>query len=61
MHNVAYYVHTITLMCNILHIIRFYFSLHNVYIITPCYTNIAYFLTDFYANIAYFSTDFYAR
>ena len=32
MHNVAYYVHITILMCNILHIIRFYFSLHNIYI-----------------------------
>lgn len=31
MHNVAYYVHIAILMCNILHIICFYFSLHNIY------------------------------
>ena len=31
MHDVAYYIHIIVLMCNILHIIRFYFSLHNVH------------------------------
>ena len=32
MYNVAYYVHITVLMCNILHIICFYFSLHNIYI-----------------------------
>ena len=30
MHNVAYYVHINILMRNMLHVIRFYFSLHNI-------------------------------
>lgn len=60
MYNVVYYVHITILMCNILYIICFYFSLHNIYIIW-CYTNIAYFFTDFYAISTHFPTDFYAR